>query len=960
MSKKENRKLGRAIGTTFANFFKSLFLVILLVGIAGLVVGSYVMLRVIEDAPALDVSRIYATNSTMIFDMEGELIDERGTERREWVDFQDISPVMIDAILATEDANFFSHNGVDWRRTLIANIQNLGTWFGDSDGIQGGSTITQQLIKMSHLTDDRDGWEGIQRKVQEIYLSMQIEQVLTKEQILAAYLNFSPFGGNLNGIQRASEFYFNTDAANLTLGEAAALAGMVQAPNTWRPDHNPDNTERRRDTVLYQMVNHGYITEEMAALASADPITDNLVYSITENDTRHKYQGFIDAVLDEVQTLFGLDANSGLQIYTNMDRNAQAFLFDLQNDDTLWQIQDPNVENGIAFIETQTGRVRAIGRGRDEVAGERSWNRALVPRQIGSTAKSPVVYAPGMEFLGWGTGTSFNDELWPWPGSTAIVQNWDRQYHGVQTIRQALNMSWNVPAGKGLEILLNQVGQEQMLNWLDSIGLDRSGLESDTIYNSAAIGTGEWSPLQMAGAYAAFGNGGTYNQPFFIDRIIMPDGTILYGEDHRESHRAMSQETAWMTTSTLQSVMTEGTGATHANQGIGHMNLAGKTGTTNFDAATLANLGISSEVAMRDTWFIGFSGQYTAAVWTGFDRNIGPDGQAQYIQNHQQGISGQIFNQIMRNLNTGNQQLPRPETVQAFTIELESGTDGSVLLASTNTPPSYRATEYFRSGTQPTTASTRFTQLDTPQNFRGTQSGTNLSFEWNHVPGATALTRDGLQAALNNARSVGRSATSINDSRIAALPFTESQAVMMLRQLDSIGATVYTVFGRTTDGASIDLGSTYSNNLTATISLGELARITEFYVVARFENWGGLDSNPSNPFQISIDPSLLQVPIPNMRGWSTTDATTWADENDVFLHFIQAYDNEVPAGQIVSTEPADQVAIGGTIQVIVSSGPEFILTPEPEPTPEPDPEPEPTPNPEPEEPGEDRNTDPVV
>lgn len=941
MSKKDQRKLTRAIGSSIANFFKSLFLVLLLVGIAGLVVGSYVMLRVIADAPALDVSRIYATNSTLIFDRDGELIDERGTERREWVDFQDISPVMIDAILATEDANFFNHNGVDWRRTLIANIQNLGTWFGDSAGIQGGSTITQQLIKMSHLTAEQDGWEGIQRKVQEIYLSMQIEQVLTKEQILAAYLNFSPFGGNLNGIQRASEFYFNTDAANLTLGEAAALAGMVQAPNTWRPDHNPDNTERRRDTVLEQMVRHGYITEEMATLAAADPITDNLVYSTTEADTRHKYQGFIDAVLDEVQNLFGLDAHSGLQIFTNMDRNAQSFLFDLQHDQAMWQVQDPNVQNGIAFIETMTGRVRAIGRGRDEVASERSWNRALVPRQIGSTAKSPVVYAPGMELLGWGTGTSFNDELWTWPGTTSIVRNWDREYHGVQTIRQALNMSWNIPAGKGLEILLNQVGETRMIEWLESIGLDRSGLPaSGNLYHSAAIGTGEWSPLQMAAAYAAFGNGGIYNQPFFIDRIILPNGTVLYGEDQRESNRAMSPETAWMTTSTLQSVMTTGTGATHANQGVGHMNLAGKTGTTNFGDAELAELGISSAVAMRDTWFIGFSGQYTAAVWTGFDSNRGPEGQAQYIQNHQQGISGQVFNQIMRNLNTGNQQLPRPDGVQAFTIELESGSDGSVLLASTNTPPDYRATEYFRSGTQPTMASTRFTQLDTPQNFRGVQSGTNLSFEWDHVPGATALNRDGLLAALNNARTVGRTAANINDSRIAALPFTESQAVMMLRQLDNIGATVYTVFGRTTDGSTIDLGSTYANNLTASVSLGELARITEFFVIARFENWGGLDSNPSNPFQISIDPSLLQIPIPNMAGWTTAQATFWADDNDVYLHFIHAFHNEVESGLIISTEPSDQVAIGGTLQIIVSQGPEFVtppeLTPEPEPAPTPE------------------------
>lgn len=942
--KKKPRKFSQAISASFSNFFKSIFLILLLVGIAVLVVGSYVMLRVVDDAPHLDVASIYATNSTLIFDRNGELIDERGTERREWVDFQDISPVMIDAIVATEDANFFNHNGVDWRRTIIANVQNLGTWFGGNDLIQGGSTITQQLIKMSHLTAEQEGWEGIRRKIQEIYLSMQIEQQLTKEQILAAYLNFAPFGGSLNGVQRAAEFYFDTDAANLTLGEAAALAGMVQAPNTWRPDHNPDNTERRRDVVLELMVRHGYITDEMATLAAADPVTDNLIYTINELDSRHKYQPFIDAVLAEVRDRFELNAHSGLQIYTNMDRNAQAFLYDLQNTNDHVSWPDANMQTGIAFIETMTGRVRAVGRGRDGAEGEMNLNRATsIRRQPGSTAKSPFVYAPGMEFLGWGTGTSFKDELWPWPDSQQILRNWNREYQGTQTMRQALNMSWNVPAGKGMVQLLDTVGEAQMHEWLEQLGLDREGLAGGSnpngdLFPSAAIGgvAQGWSPLQMAAAYAAFGNGGIYNEPFFIDRIVMPDGTVIYGEDNRITHRAMSEETAWMTTDTLKSVMTEGTGARFANQGIGHMNLAGKTGTTNFSDDDYVRLGINpNTVAMRDSWFIGFSGQYTAAVWTGYDRDT--DG---HIINATQGISGQVFNQIMRNLNTGNQQLPRPTGVQGFTIELESGTDGNVLLASTNTPPSYRSTEWFRAGTQPTSASTRFSQLDAPQNFTGTQSGTNLSFNWDHVLGATSLSRDALVSAIDNANQVGRTAANFSDSRIQALNITEAQGRMMLRQLDTIGATVYTVFGRTTDGSALNIGTTIENSLNTTVSLGELARITEFYVVARFENWSGLDSPPSNTFQLTIDPSLLQVSIPNMRGWTTEQATNWADENAVYLNFVQEASNEIEENLIVSTNPVNQVPIGGTIQVIVSTGPQdnWNIPEEPEslPTPEPD------------------------
>ncbi|MCL1948694.1 MAG: transglycosylase domain-containing protein [Turicibacter sp.] len=939
-SKKKNAKLPRAIGSSFSNFFKSLFLILLLMGIAGFAVGSFIMLRVIESAPNLEVSRINPTNSTLIFDMDGELVDERGAVRREWVDFQDISPVMVDAIVATEDGSFFTHSGVDWRRTIAANLQNLGTWFGDSSSIQGGSTITQQLVKMSHLTPEngaaeREGIEGIQRKIQEIYLAMQLEQIWTKEQILTAYLNFSPFGGNLNGIQRASEFYFGTDASNLTLSEAAALAGMVQAPNTWRPDHNPDNTERRRDVVLELMVRHGYITPEMATLARAEPVTDNLVYTVTELDSRHQYQAYIDAVLEEVQERFGLDASmNGLQIFTNMDRNAQAFIHTLQNTNEIVNWPNDNMQNGISFIETMTGRVRAIGGGRNQAVGERLWNRATqTRRQIGSTAKSPFVYAPGMEKLGWGTGTSFNDDLWAWPGQN-ILRNWDLTYHGVLTIRQALDMSYNVPAGKGMIQLLDQIGQEGMQEWVANM-MGLSPEEVGTINPSAAIGTMEFSPMQMAAAYAAFGNGGTYNEPFFIDRVILPDGTVIYGEDIRESHQAMSAETAWMTTETLRSVMTQGTGATWANQGIGHMNLAGKTGTTNFDDRTRTELGIGAQVAMPDTWFVGFSGEFTAAVWSGFDSNRDKFGQPQFIENHTQGISGQVFNQIMRNLNTGTQQLPRPETVQGFTIELESGGDGNVLLASTNTPQSYRATEFFRVGTQPVTASTRFTQLDTPQNFRGSQSGTSLNFEWDHIPAATALSRDALVSAISTANAVGRNASSLSDPAVLRLAIQEGQGRMMLRQLDTIGATIYTVFAETTDGSTFEIGRSFANSLTATVSLGELARIKDFYVIASFENWGGLDSTPSNRFQVAIDPTQLMVQIPNMRGWTTDQATEWADQNGINLNFAQESSVEVEAGLIVYTDPAGEIQLGGTLRVAVSSGPAFVPQPPTEPeTPE--------------------------
>jgi len=704
------------IWTSLSNMVKSFMLCLLLIGIAGTVVGSYLILHMIEGAPELDVSRIYGMEPTFIFDRDGELIDERGIEMRTWVDFHDISPVMIDAILATEDANFFTHLGVDWRRTMIAQIQNLGTIVGQSSGIQGGSTVTQQLVKLSHFPPDdegnwgRTGWVDIERKIQEIYLAFQIEEVLTKEQILTAYLNLAHFGGNIFGIERAAEYYFGVDASDLTLAQAATLAGLVQLPNQWRPDVNPDHAERRRFEVLSMMVLHGYITDEMANLAMASPITDNLNIQDYELETRHMYQSYIDEVLLEVEERFGLDPHSGLRIYTNMDRNAQAHLYNLQNTNDIirWDLTRDEVQSGIAFIETRTGRVRAVGGGRGQSDGERGINRATGTGtghggfQIGSTAKSIFSYGPGIEYLGWGTGSVFVDERMNWPGTTRAIDNFHGGFSGPMTIRHALDRSYNTPAAQATIRVLNTIGQEGMLNWLSGLGIKPENLPTPgVVYDSSALGTVQLSPLQLAAAYAAFGNQGVYNEPFFVDRVVLPDGTTIHGESLRETNQAMSVQTAWMNQDMLRTVMTQGTGATFANAGLWGMNLAGKTGTTSHENhPTLA----------RDSWFVGFSGQYTTAVWVGFDQNFDDDGNLLHIpttwndwETWNQAISGRVFNRVMAYLNPwGTQLSPQPYGLQQFVIDTRAGENGTAYLASSSTPERYRRSEWWRVGTGPT------------------------------------------------------------------------------------------------------------------------------------------------------------------------------------------------------------------------------------------------------------------
>ncbi|MBQ1785584.1 MAG: transglycosylase domain-containing protein, partial [Turicibacter sp.] len=241
MKKNNGNKFSLTLLQAIGTIFKSFLLVGLLGGIAAMMIGSFIIFKTIETAPELDISKIYATESTIIYDKDGNIIDELGIQKREWVSYDEISPVLIDAIVATEDSKFYEHSGADWQRFLVALIQNLKS--GDFD--QGASTLTQQLIKQTHLTSEK----SIDRKIKELYLSLQIEKVLTKEQIIEAYLNYSPFGGSINGIQKAAEYYFGTTASDLTLSQAATLAGLVQSPNKYRPDYYADSAEKRRDTV---------------------------------------------------------------------------------------------------------------------------------------------------------------------------------------------------------------------------------------------------------------------------------------------------------------------------------------------------------------------------------------------------------------------------------------------------------------------------------------------------------------------------------------------------------------------------------------------------------------------------------------------------------------------------------------------------------------------------------------
>lgn len=902
MKKNNGTKFSLTLLQAIGTIFKSFLLVGLLGGIAAMMIGSFIIFKTIETAPELDISKIYATESTIIYDKDGNVIDELGIQKREWVSYDEISPVLIDAIVAVEDSKFYEHAGADWQRFLVAALTNLST--GDFD--QGASTLTQQLVKQSHLSSEK----SIDRKIKELYLSIKIEKVLTKEQIIEAYLNYSPFGGSVNGIQKAAQYYFGTTANDLTLAQAATLAGLVQSPERYRPDRYADTAEKRRDTVLKLMVKHGYITQDLADLAAAEPITDMLVYEADETD-KTKYQSFIDAVLDEVEKKYGLDPYSGLQIYTTMDPEAQALVYDIQNtknyvnwSDTGMINSQADIQSGIVFMDTQTGQVRAIGGGTNEEGIERSYNQATQSaRQPGSTAKPIFAYGPAIEYLNWGTGTTVDDELYAYQDGN-IVHNYNHIYQGRMTIRYALNKSLNVPAVKAF----NAAGADQVKKFAEGLGFN---LGDGQLYESTAIGGVEtgFSPLQMAGAYATFGNGGIYNEPITIDKIVTSDGTVI--EANQKSHRAMSEETAYLMTNMLHTVMTEGTGTT-AN--VTGMYLSGKTGTTNLPANEREMYGYPSN-AIRDSWFVGYSNDYTAAIWTGFDKNS--EG---YITQTTQSKPWYVFKTLMKYLNpTGYKEPTRPSSIQSHSIELESGSaDGEVQSPSQFTPSQYIGSELFIKGHGPSGTSTRFQQLDTPQNFNGSYSNSALSFSWDHIKRYTLSESEAISQA-SYAAKLATNATKI--SQMPTLNPTESQLRMMIKQIQTIGQTIYDVYATDHYGSEVLVGSTTANSLTVeNVSIGDMSKYKNFYVRARYENSGALTSENSTAIEINCDSCSKPVELPNMKGWTKQQVETWATSNSIDVSFSEKPTNEVANGLVLSTSPAEGTLFPGeTLTVTIAS-----------------------------------------
>ncbi len=701
-------------------FFKILLIVFLVMCLVGVLGACAFLGYVVKNAPDFEAELLKEKEATIIYDNKGEEYAKIGTDIRENIEYTQLSEQFVDALIATEDSRFFQHNGFDLMRFLkAAGGQLITKLLGGGDNAGGGSTLTMQVVKNTFTSKEDKGFEGIVRKFTDIYISIfQLEKNYTKEQIIEYYVNNHELIGNIGGIQEGSRFLFNKDAKDLTLPEAALVAGLYQAPTYYNPYNNPERAEQRRKTVLNLMVRHHYITKEERDLAESVPVESLLNQNHTNTNV---YQGFIDLVCEEVKKRWGVDPYSvPLLINTTMDRKVQDGINNIMNGKT-YKWKDSKIQAGIAVVNSTNGQIKAVGTGRNR-NGAKSYSYATFDkdtlRQIGSTAKPLFDYGPGIEYNNWSTGKIFDDSPYTYSNGKAI-HNHDNSYMGKITLRTALAESRNIPALKAFQ----QVDNKKIIELVTTVGITPE-ISDGRIHEAHAIGsfTGS-SPLVMAGAYQIFSNGGYYYEPFSVTKVVFRD-TGEEDEYTSPKVKVISEATAWMITDILKDVgRTSGFSALQGSDVV-----AVKTGTTNYDSKTKSRYKLPS-YAVREYWVDGYTKDTVISVWLGYDKTSNKN----YLNYYNDGWRrNELFKAAAKvSFTHKKQDWARPKSVVPVTVE--KGSD-PLKLPSENTPANQKVTEYFKSGTEPTEVSTKYLSSLNPTGLTGTlRSDGNVLLSWNPV-----------------------------------------------------------------------------------------------------------------------------------------------------------------------------------------------------------------------------------
>ncbi|MFD1038655.1 PBP1A family penicillin-binding protein [Virgibacillus byunsanensis] len=665
----------------------------------------------IATAPEIDASQLSDPLSSKIYDKDGELFADLGSEQRSQIEFGELPPILIDAVTATEDSRFFTHSGIDLLRIGGAIKANITNGFGS----EGASTITQQVVEKSFLSPEKK----ISLKVQEQWLALKLEREYSKEAIMEMYLNKIHYGNNSYGVAKAAQNYFGkTDLSELTLPEAAILAGLPQRPSAYNPFENPDLTKERMNTVLDLMVRHEKITQE-----EADEAREVDIPSLLREDRPDSspYEAFLQQIRDEIsKKVDGADIyTDGLKIYTTLDTNAQEYVEFLLSDSEDNPINYPepvedengnpvDVQAGMVLLDTKNGAIRAIGGARGGLEND-GHNFAIdgEGRQPGSTFKPIVAYGPAIEHNQLSTYHQINDDgPFDIAGTDSQINNWDGSSRGWMSMRYALSESLNVPAVKTLE----ENGSGNAKSFAEGLGIE---FANDNVTIGDAIGgTGTGvTPLELAGAYRAFGNQGIYNEPYAVTEVEFPDGKTIDLKPKAEA--AMSDYTAYMITDMLKTAVEEGTG-TAAN--VSGLPVAGKTGTTN----------LKDKNGSPDSWFSGYTTNYTLSIWTGYgdsNQRVLPDTKIPHA------LFKHTMSEISKDIDTPD--FVKPDSV--VEVEVEKGSRPAKL-PSDFTPSSEIVTELFVKGYEPDDTSEKYDQLDPVNNLTAEydEDSDSIQVEWDY------------------------------------------------------------------------------------------------------------------------------------------------------------------------------------------------------------------------------------
>lgn len=691
-----------------------------------MVLGFVIMLVLTLQLPKLDFDKMVYPVDSYVYDSESKLVGtiSRKEENQQNIKYDDMNQSVINTLVGTEDATFFTHQGLD-----IINTTENGLKAIFAKGEAGGSSITQQLIGQVFLDRndaDKPMLERVSRKAQEILLSVQAENQSTKTELIETYWNYIYLAGpNVNGIEKASNYYFDRHASSLTQVDAIILTGTLNAPNFYNPlsGKSKDGVylpQKRYSNVLQAVKNQGYIGLDEYKLLSQVKIEDTV--KINENSgNKNDYQAFIDAVVVELQTKYNVNPReTSMQIYTTMDRKLQDYANEI-NQGEIVAYPEKNMNMGFILTKTQTGEIQALGGGTQyNKSGSYLFNNATQNLQQPGSAFKPVIdYAPTFEYLKWGDRAPISNDKYVYPGTNIQVRNYDGKQGGVLTMDSALATSRNLTALRALDAVAAEIGYDGIAKYLKKQNFSQVG---DTVDGSAGLGTIAVTPKELAGAYATFGNKGMYIEPFTVKYFVDTDGVKT--ENKTEATRVMEETTAFMMSTSLE--RSTKTSAFTSNAGYNKSAYAAKTGTSNHGAES-AQYGIPN-LAARDSWYTGYTTEYTATVWTGYDAEYVKKGKYIYTS-AQHNFAARIWGSLMNKASNGKEQswlaMDLPEGIVKATFD-------------PNVPAPFKkpglgqksATGYFFSSNLPSgTSDPKLSTTDFVLSVDATTGGANITYK---------------------------------------------------------------------------------------------------------------------------------------------------------------------------------------------------------------------------------------